>query len=239
MSRGINLNSLVIFTVSVSIFGLAVALMLALFPPAPQQNLLLRKPFVGSIFALICIFGITAVFFPERCSEASHSYKTGKSMASKAKTPHLHEVSITLKGHHPDCGRFSEHVVRINRRVFCAACMGLFLGAIMALFGTGFCFFGGYHVEGMSFAMVLIGIPGVILGFLQLMFRGFVRLMLNAFFVLATFLILNGVDDLAQSLFVDLFLVVLIVFWLSTRMVLSQWDHWKICHRCKLSCEVC
>jgi hypothetical protein len=238
MPRGIRPNLLVIFTMSVSIFGLIMALMLALYPSSTQENIPWRKRLIGSIFTVICISGITAVFFPGKCSESFHSHKTEEPTISEARSRNFHGTSVALKGHHPDCGRFSMHVVRVDRHVFCAACTGLFLGALVSVLGAAFYFFGEWHIEGVSLPAVFIGIVGVILGFLQLKFGGFVRLMLNACFVLGTFLVLAGVDELRQSLFADLFLIALIVFWLFSRIVLSQWDHWRICQGCKSSCRL-
>ena len=123
-------------------------------------------------------------------------------------------------------------------RTLCAACTGLLLGALIALIGTAFLFFGGWPIGEVGLPAVLIGVIGTVLGFFQLKFRGFIRLVLNVFFVLGAFLILVGIDELTGSLFVDLFLVAFIVFWILTRIQLSQWDHWRICHDCKSPCEV-
>jgi hypothetical protein len=61
---------------------------------------------------------------------------------------------------------------------------------------------------------------------------------MNMLFVLGGFLILVGMDELTGSLFVDLFSIALIVFWLFTRILLSQWDHWKICRKCGRVCDI-
>jgi hypothetical protein len=145
---------------------------------------------------------------------------------------------IRATSHHPDCGKFSAHVTRIGNHTLCAACTGLLLGAIIALAGTAFYFFNGWDVKEVSFPAALLGVVGIIFGFLQLKFRGFIRLTLNTFFVLGAFLILVATDELTQSLFVDFFMVALIVFWILTRIQLSQWDHWRICSNCEFQCEV-
>jgi len=222
---------MLIFILTISLFGLFTSLMIALNPPEFKENFLWRKPLIGLVFSLICVPGIFAVFFPKQCSEAFHSLSSQKNLAP-------HAVSAALKGHHPDCKKFSAHVIHIGSHTLCAACTGLLIGASIALTGTVFYFFGGWHIEEMNLPAVLIGIIGIIFGFFQLKFRGFVRLMLNAFFVLGAFLILVGIDELTRSLFVDLFLVVLIIFWLLTRILLSQWDHWRICHSCESHCEI-
>jgi hypothetical protein len=238
MPQDMHPNLPIMFAVGVSIFGSIIVLMLALYPPSAQENLPWRKPLIGSIFTLICVSGITAVFFPEKCSESFHSHKPEKPTISEARNSSFQGTSVTLKGHHPDCGRFSMHTVRVDRHVFCAACTGLFLGALVSVLGASLYFFGEWHIEEASFPAVFVGIVGVILGFLQLKFGGFVRLMLNAYFVLGTFLVLAGLDELRQSLFADLFLIALIVFWLFSRIALSQWDHRRICQDCKSYCQL-
>jgi hypothetical protein len=218
-----------IFAASVSIFGLFIVLTLAVNPPTIYENFFWRKPLIGSIFGLICILGILAALFPKQCSRTSHFQKMDMNTTSHR----IHSAS-----HHPDCEKFSAHVIRVSNRTLCAACTGLLLGAIIALVGTVFYFFDGWHVEGVSFPAVLTGAVGIVLGFLQLKFRGFIRLTLNMFFVLGAFLILVGIDELTESLFVDFFLAALIVFWILTRIQLSQWDHWRICSNCESQCEV-
>jgi len=224
-------DPILMFTVIVSIFGVSVVMMLALNPPIIHENLSLRKPLVGSLFSLVCIFGIFAALFPKHCSSAFH-YRRGQMNFDS------HQVLTTSKGHHPNCKEFAAHVIHINNHILCAACTGLLLGASIALTLTTFYFLGSWRFGEMSFSVVLIGAIGLVLGFFQLKFRGFIRLMLNTFFVLGAFLILAGIDELAKSLFVDLFLTALIVFWILTRILLSQRDHWRICSNCKSPCEV-
>ena len=231
MRQGTNLNFILIFTVTVSLFGLFTSLILALYPPTIQENFSWRKPLIGLVFSLICALGIFAAFFPRRCSEASHLRTGEKNLTAGA-------VSVDLKGHHPDCGKFSAHVIHVSEHRLCAACTGLSLGAFVVLIGSAFYFFGGWQVDEMSFLVVVIGVVGMLLGFLQLKSRGFTRLSLNTLFVLGAFLILVGIDELVHSLFVDLFLIVLIVFWLMTRIMLSQWDHSRTCQNCESPCQI-
>jgi hypothetical protein len=63
------ISPLLMFLASVSTFGIVTTLMLTMYPPKPFENVWWRKPLVGSFFALICVSGIMAVFFPESCGE--------------------------------------------------------------------------------------------------------------------------------------------------------------------------
>lgn len=222
-------NSIIAFDVGVSVFGLFIVLMLAVNPPISHESLFWQKPLVGFVFSLICVLGILAALFPRRCSQTFHFQRESSGLVSR-------RVSAT--SHHPNCEEFSAHVIHINSHTLCAACTGLLLGAIMALVGTVLYFFSGWRIEGTGFPIVLIGVMATILGFLQLKLRGFARLTLNVFFVLGAFLILVGIDELTGSLLIDIFIEAFIVFWILTRIQLSQWDHWRICSRCKSPCEV-
>lgn len=237
MSKTLSRSFDIIYLVIMSFLGLFLTGILTVYPPTVHENFLWRKPLIGSIFGLICVFGILAVFISTQCSRVFNFKK------EKPSRPYLdkfasHRVSSTLQGHHPDCGNFAAHVFRIGDKTFCAACTGLLLGGLLAFAGTFLYFFSNWHVELSSSLIVWMGILGVGFGLFQFKFRSFVRLFLNIFFVLGAFLILIGVDKLVQSVAVDLFLVALTLFWLFARISLSQWDHEKICYTCKVAtCE--
>jgi hypothetical protein len=125
----------------------------------------------------------------------------------------------------------------VDGQPFCAACTGLLLGGIVALIGTGLYFFVGWDLRQLDFWYVLAGQAGVFLGFIQLKFRGYVRLVVNALFVFGTFLTLVGIDKLVANLFVDLYLIGLVIFWLWTRIIISRWDHQRTCSECQVCGE--
>jgi hypothetical protein len=233
MSKNLSHSSDITYLVIMSFLGLFLAGILTVYPPRVHENLLWRKPLIGSIFGLICVFGILAVFFPRQCSRVFDFGKKKRSLPDLGKFA-SHGTSSTLRGHHPDCGNFSAHVFRMGDKTFCAACTGLLLGGLSALVGTLLHFFSYWRIEQSSSLMVWIGVLGVGFGLFQFKFRSFVRLFLNIFFVLGTFFILIGVDRLVHSVTVDLFLVALTLFWLFTRISLSQWDHERICYACKV-----
>jgi hypothetical protein len=217
------------FNLVISIVGLLIVLLLTLSPPMIHENFFWRKPLVGLVFSLICVVGVFAAVFPKKCSQRLH-FKT-------------FETNLTSRGtysmaHHPNCGEFSSHVIYLKDQRLCAACTGLLSGALIALLGAFFYFFGSWQIEEMKVPIVLIGVASIVLGFAQLKFSGFVRLTMNMLFVLGPFLVLIGIDELTKSFFIDLFLTAFIVFWIFTRIQFSQWDHWQICSHCKSPCEV-
>jgi hypothetical protein len=239
MSQNAFSSSFVTYLVTVSLFGLFLAGIVAFYPPVAWESFLWRKPVVGSIFGSICILGILAAFFPKQCSGV-FDFRKGKE-GSRSYLNHFasNGTSLTVRGHHPDCGSFSTHVFRVGNKTFCTACTGLLLGGLLALAGTILYFFSNWHVGQGSSLLILVGILGVGFGLFQFNFKGIVRLFLNAFFIFGTFLILINVDELVRSVKVDLFLIALALFWLFTRISLSQWDHRRICRACRVAaCEI-
>ncbi|MBS7638359.1 hypothetical protein KEJ49_05700 [Candidatus Bathyarchaeota archaeon] len=53
----------------------------------------------------------------------------------------IRSSAFSIKGHHPDCGRFKAHTINIFGRALCAACTGLLLGALLILPGGILYFF--------------------------------------------------------------------------------------------------
>ncbi|NIM45700.1 MAG: hypothetical protein GTO54_08780 [Nitrososphaeria archaeon] len=148
-----------------------------------------------------------------------------------------HETIPAIEGHHPRCENFSTHVFQIGGRTFCTGCTGLLLGGLAVLSGTILYFFGDLYVEHIIL-VVLVGVSGVALGLLQFSLfntqRISIRLFLNAYFVVGIFLLLVGIDEIAQSLIADLLFAALSIFWLLTRISLSKWNHERICYSCNI-----
>jgi len=227
---------ILLFFVCVSLFGSITAASLTLSPPPIQENVALRKPLVGSLFASVCILGIIAIFLPGQCSEVSHARKKGKEKDFDMKPFSSRSAPVGFEGHHADCGEFSSHIIRIGGHVLCAACTGLLLGSLVSTAGTALYFFGGWQSGHIGILAVLIGQIGIILGLAQFKFAGYARLILNAFYVLSAFLTLFGIDEHSGNLFIDLYVIGIIVFWILTRILISQWDHSRTCSRCQVPC---
>jgi hypothetical protein len=145
--------------------------------------------------------------------------------------------AVSSEGHHPDCGRFSSHTIQFKGTSYCAACTGLLIGGIMAMSLTVLYFFFGLSAELIGFPALLTGQLGPVLGLVQFKFKGWTRLSANVLFVLGSCLMLIGIDQLVRSVFVDVYLIGLILVWIITRVMISQWDHYRICLRCGFSCR--
>jgi len=225
-------------------------MIITLSPPKIKEEFQWRKPLVGSTLVLIYILGMTAVFFPKSCSKIFHGNEKGIGSNSNVlfhrkeyfqKSCRIFTITLT-HGHHPICQGFLHHEFQIDKKTFCTACMGLFSGAIVSIFGVVAYFFLEYPIAKYAGFFVTFGVAGVVLGLLQYIFLDFrrkpIRFFLNAFFIFGMFLILVGIDNDVQSLVLDFFLISLFVFWLFTRILLSKWQHTKICSACDLDCSL-
>jgi len=226
------------FMMAVSLFCLFLATTFALSPPVAIVSPW-RKPLIGLIFASICILGIAATISPRRCSRAfrierGKAYEREHGVDRSA----VDGSQYVMRGHHSDCGHYPSHVIRMGGEILCASCTGLLLGSMTALAATIPYFLNYWHIVGNA-AIVYVGVFGVALGLLQFhLFKsrgGFTRLLLNSSFVIGASLILVGTDALVRSLTIDLYLILSIVLWIITRISLSKWDHWRICHICGTS----
>ena len=212
----------------ISLSGLCVLVLIALYPPKVIDNFTMRKPLIGSILGLECLLGILAVFYPKRCSRVLDANTENRLTFNQ-------NSRLRIQGHHPDCKKYSTHIFKVGDRYFCAGCAGLFSGALATLAGTILYFFGNLPLAS-SLPIFLLGCAGVALGLLQFhildLKTSSMRLLLNASFVLGMFLALIGLDAIAQNIFADLFLISLSFFWLYTRISLSRQDHRNICRSC-------
>jgi hypothetical protein len=235
MAKDSPISFALFFSIGVSVFGLLTTLMLTLLPSTPVENLPWRKPLIGMIFIAICTSGGVASFFPRKCSEQFDPYKEKGQMTSPVRNE---DAYLTVKGHHPTCKEFSAHIMQARGHILCAACTGLFLGACIAILGAVLYFFLGLEFQLSNYLIVPIGLISVTVGFFQLKFKGVVRSMLNALFVVGAYLVLTGMGIALKNMFLDIYMLGLILFWIWTRILLSQWDHIRICQNCKLDCEL-
>lgn len=221
------------FMLLVSLFGLSTTLLMIVYPPTTREDLLLRRPLIGSAFVAICAIGIAASLSPRKCSTSFDTHAPEEMLRQEPKIASL----VGSKAHHPNCGRFSAHTIRFNGVTYCAACTGLALGASFAVAISALHFFFGFGPQEFSFLCVAIGQLGPLLGFIQFKFKGWGRFTANVFFVLGTSLIVIGIDQHVGSFFVDLYVIGLVTLWIMTRIAISQWDHSRICLVCNHQCK--
>jgi hypothetical protein len=228
-------NLSLFFLVFVSIFGLLLSVLFVFSLPNLGDDFEFRRIVVGSVFGAVCVLGIIGGLYPRSCSSVLDFQKLDRTAQSSSGL----NVS-TFKGHHPTCGCFSSHLLHFGERRFCATCSGLVVGAVVVLFGVGFFFFGNIGIMEADSLLVVAGAVGVAFGLLHpsvFRLRGVVRFFASTVFVVGAFLVLVSVEDAVKNTSIDLFLVLLSVLWILTKVSFSRWEHQQICSHCSL--EAC
>ena len=231
-TNSLPLEPSLIFLILVSLFGLALSLVLVIMPAGLHSDgFILRKLLVGFVFGTLCLLGIFASTYPSSCSRVFNYEKKMQTQEENARTR-----NFSIRGHHPTCGNYSAHILRLDDRILCATCTGFCVGAIFALIGIGLFFFGSFSFGTKPFIEIIIGVIAVSVGLLHSILPGFragvLRFIASAFFAAGSFMILASVEDALQSTSIDFFFVLLSVLWLVTDTALSRWDHRRICFRC-------
>lgn len=199
------------------------------FPP--HTLIFLPSYVIGTIFIIICVFGIIAGIFPTKCSGITQIRNKGYENKSPFKD---------YKGHHPNCEKYDTHIIKFGDTCLCAGCTGLIIGGILAIFGSIIYFYLDivYFYPEISF---YLGLIFVILGLIQHKIdfdNPVLHLVLNIGFVTGSLLLLTSLDYLFSNSLYGLYLLGLILFWINTRIKLSQFDHYLTCKACDDSCNL-
>ncbi|MFX1300931.1 MAG: hypothetical protein ACFFDE_08300, partial [Promethearchaeota archaeon] len=62
--------------------------------------------------------------------------------------------------------------------------------------------------------------------------RGILRFIINILFVVGPFLLLASLTHITNSIILAIYLLLLILYWIFTRIVMSRRSHQLICSRC-------
>jgi uncharacterized membrane protein len=213
------------FLIIASTAGLALVPALVQQHNLPQFESLMRYSLVGTLYLVICVLGLLAVFYPAKC--------TGMFQKTQNPLPQKNKRSVHIKGHHPDCQNYSANRIQIGGRAVCASCSGLLVGAVAVLIGDVWYFFVGFDVAWSSVWLLVLGEVLMLMGLAQIRFTGYAKLMVNLFFVVGSFVALVETDLLGTSLLVDFYALGLIVFMLWLRILLSDWNNRRICQMCQ------
>ncbi len=214
------------FLLFLSIIGLAFVPFLLLQSNLDNIKFPFLQNFVGAFFITLCLLGAVAVFYPTKCRDMLEKTQNPIPQANKV-------VQVQIKGHHPDCQKFSGNVIKIKGKMLCAACSGLLIGDIIVLTGTVLYFFVGFNLWSGSSWLLGLGEMGVLLGLAQIKLAGYFKVFANVVFVFGAFIILVVTDFLVSSFMVDLYVLGLVTFLLWFRILLSEWNNKRICQACQ------
>lgn len=234
-----NTNLISLCLIGVSLAGLSLLTALTFCTPASRADFSWQNPAIGSAFGIICLLGIIAGVYPSKCSRVLHFRKeTQGRKPDDSEQKSTIERIVTFEGHHPNCGNFSMHLFQLNDRKYCAGCTGLVIGAIISVLGTLVYFSTGPFLGEIAMVFFWLGFVGVALGLLQYnlfnRWGSFVHLSLNVLFVTGAFLLLVGIKEIANNLILEVYFLTLTLYWIFTRILLSEQEHKRICAACGL-----
>ncbi len=214
-----------LFLLIVTVCGLALVPLLLLQPNLQPDPSPFRRPIVGAVFSVLCIVGVVAVFYPGKCRMIFKKPIVSSNSTESSST-------VQFKGHHPNCEKFSGNRITLGGSVFCAACGGLLGGAIVALGGAVLFSLGFLTLDIGSLWILVVGETMILVGLAQIKMSGYVKIIVNALFVVGSLISLVVVDSVGQSILVDAYVLGLIVFMLLFRILLSEWNNKRTCVEC-------
>lgn len=171
------------------------------------------------IFTLICGFGIIAGVSPSTFSFSKAERVDGAGVS----------------GHHPDCGLFTGHTVYLFGSKRCAGCTGLVIGAFASLAGI-FLLSPSQLIGDIIF---WVGVLFVGLGLAQHFIdfgSGWGHLTLNICLVLGSWFMFDSISSLGLGFDVQVYFLLVTVFWIWVRIRISQFTHVGVCASCTERC---
>ena len=239
--RGISkysFNVLPILYLSISFCGLCLLAVLTLFVQLSVASFPLQKPLVVTIFVIICFLGILAGISPTRCSNIFDVKGFKNDSPYSSNSIGKGETKFDIVGHHPTCGKFTNHVISFANRTYCAGCTGLIAGAVTSILGSFLYFFVSPIDITICIQFFWLGFVLVLLAIFQhnlyILGKSSIHLFLNIIFPVGALFLVIGVNEITDNFFLDFFLFALIIYWISTRIILSKVEHRKICKDCDI-----
>ncbi len=233
VNKAIRVRRVQLVFYSLSLLALSLLAVLAL--TAQPVGVLVQKWTIGAAFGAICILGIVAGVSPARCNQLFLHVPTTANR-HREESPPRGKTRPSFIGHHPDCGSYSSHVLCIGDRVCCAGCIGLVVGASIALIGTGAYVLLPSVPSPLVLGLFWSGLVGVTLGLFQyelFMNKASIHFSLNVVFVVGAFLLFIGSTEMNGSLSTSVYFLLVVLFLIMVRTTLSRLEHERICTVCK------
>jgi len=206
---------------------------IAFYPQNENINNHLDRMILGMVFISCCIIGISFSIFPGWYKK--YLYKKKRIVTQKSKN----QVYIQRKGHHPYCNHFKNHTINIQKKTYCAGCLGLTIGAIIAIIMTiGYVFI--YNIQQQTYVIFGMGTSLILISFITSLLaetKPVLRVMINILFIIGFFFIIGSAFEHTQNLNFSIISIIFCILFIQTRISLSHNQHRKICQSCSQLCK--
>jgi hypothetical protein len=193
------------------------------------------KIFIAGALITSCIFGISIAINPGWLRRfIKHLKKEEKSKETK-------KTKMKYKGHHPDCGKFKNHIINTKSKSFCTGCLGLTIGSIISIFLIIIYILTDTKFPNLFQILIIFGLFFISLSYVEIMIpKRYVifHVISNIFLIIGFFIVTISILEKTGNIIYGMIGVTLSFLFLDTRVQLSRWQHYQICSNCSKSCKV-
>ena len=209
-------------------------LLLAFFS-SPNTNVttFYDRLLIVGIATIGCLSGVSLAFRPGWYRKPLHRTHINNTNTKKIRN---------RIGHHPDCNRFRSHTITINNKKICSGCLGLALGAVIAIIlMIGYLFADIPKSIGIFYIFIISGLVIICFVYIEIILTKrstIIHIVSNIFLMLSFLLLTIGIFEITGNRMYGIITVILSFLWLDTRIQLSKWNHSLICDNCKETCKM-
>jgi hypothetical protein len=190
---------------------------------------------VAIIFIVCCLFGVSLAIYPRW-------YKRFKKHQDYNENNHHIIKTIELKGHHPNCNQFRNHILKIKNKFYCAGCLGLAIGSfISVLLMVFYIIIANEQISLLFQFLVIFGFIFIIITYIEIVLplkHVIFHIISSILLVVSFFIITISIFELTGNKFYGMISILLSFLWLDTRVQLSVWHHKHICNNCNELCKM-
>jgi hypothetical protein len=204
----------------------------------PSTNIVkeIDRIIIFLIFILISIFGVSLSFYP-RWYKNIVTIKNNKIIKSDS-----NNKIRNREGHHPNCSKFKNHIIKIKGRKYCAGCFGLGVGSLISIFLLIVYII----IEKNQYLLLYqysfcIGLLIIILSYIESLInnkKSIIHILSNIFLIIGFLLLSISTLENSNNLIYGLIGILASFLFLETRIQISMLHHINICSNCIEQCKM-
>ena len=227
----------IVYYLLLSVVAAALLIIIVAFGSSPLHIITIYdRLVVGSTFIASCIFGLSLATSPGWFKRLT---KHGYDPLDKKQT----KISARrYLGHHPDCGQFQSHTLKLKKKIWCAGCLGLSIGSLISIMSVSLYISIIQEPSTNIIHMILLsGLIIIALTYVEIMLparNAIIHVLANVLLVVSFLLITISIFEITGNIIYGLLSILISFLWLETRIQLSNWQHSKTCNNCHETCKM-